>query len=85
MISGGCASFGHSCYGGHGKRSHQATQILPSDVIADKDISRNSNHDHETAASEQFSNIYDAIGRPENEFISLLRKLVSIHHTYRII
>lgn len=32
-ITGGCSSFGHSCYGGHGKRS-----VVPSIVDANNEV-----------------------------------------------
>lgn len=76
-LSGGCASFGHSCYGGHGKRSQQGVESLPQDTIRDKDLSRHSGQTHDIEPNEQFSSIYDAIGKPENDIKSLLRKLVS--------
>lgn len=29
LVAGGCSSFGHSCFGGHGKRADEGVLLLP--------------------------------------------------------
>ena len=38
LLLGGCTAFGHSCFGGHGKRSEQNQ---PEDISKERSISRN--------------------------------------------
>lgn len=50
-ISGGCSSFGHSCFGGHGKRSSESVLpdqqqpiITDNNLLGQQDIPRQDNN-----------------------------------------
>ncbi|XP_065217723.1 neuropeptide CCHamide-2-like [Planococcus citri] len=74
----GCAQFGHSCYGGHGKRSQGFDSFSP-DRFVDVDVSnsRLPLREHETPGSEQFTDMsaYNSVGKPVDRFATILQKL----------
>lgn len=77
-VTGGCAAFGHSCYGGHGKRSQGIDLIPPGSEMSDIDLNRRTLGDQDAILPEQFSRVHDVLQKPDREVETLLQRLVSI-------
>lgn len=80
IFLGGCASFGHSCFGGHGKRSQQPDVRGQSFLDSSQElINQQYPQKSETVLEEQYSNTFDA--KPNSDVRTLLKKLVRCFNT----
>lgn len=77
VVSGGCASFGHSCFGGHGKRSQQPDLRGPFLDSSQEMINQQYPQKSETVLEEQYSSMFDA--KPSSDVRTLLKKLVRFY------
>lgn len=76
-ISGGCASFGHSCFGGHGKRSQTGDIIIPAEMLASRDASKhNIPSEQDDVSFDRLPYTYDFSRKRDADVKSLLKKLV---------
>ncbi|XP_014204865.1 uncharacterized protein LOC106636847 [Copidosoma floridanum] len=72
----GCSAFGHSCYGGHGKRS-ESENMMDADPKIKEDVQLDQNVAIQNGEREALTQILQLLNRQDERFVNSLRERLS--------